>query len=130
MDGVSGVGVSFGADRIYDVLNQLNLFSEIKVSSTKILLANFGEKEITYILKVAELLRRMGISTEIYPDSAKLKKQLSYADAKKIQFIIMAGENEISNNQVTVKNMTSGEQNLFSIDGLPDFIRNNASLLQ
>ncbi len=110
MDGVSGVGISFGADRIYDVLNQLNLFSEVKVSSTEVLIVNFGDNETKYALKILNQLRTLGIRTELFPDTSKLKKQFSYADSKKIPFIFMAGENEIANNSLTIKIMSSGEQ--------------------
>jgi len=122
MDGVSGVGISFGADRIFDVLNNLNLFDDIRVSSTEVLLVNFGEKETDYIIPVAERLRAIGISAELYPDAAKLKKQFSYADAKKIPVIIMAGEDEINANVVTFKNMTSGEQTKIALENLEEFV--------
>ncbi len=122
MDGVSGVGISFGADRIYDVLNNLNLFDDIRVSSTEVLLVNFGEKETEYIIPVAERLRAIGISAELYPDAAKLKKQFSYADAKKIPVIIMAGEDEINANVLTFKNMTSGEQTKIALENLEEFV--------
>lgn len=121
MDGVSGVGISFGADRIYDVLNNLNLFDDIRVSSTEVLLVNFGEKETDYIIPVAERLRAIGISAELYPDAAKLKKQFSYADAKKIPVIIMAGEDEINANILTFKNMSSGEQTKIALENLEAF---------
>jgi histidyl-tRNA synthetase len=122
MEGVSGVGISFGADRIYDVLNQLNLFNEIKVSSTEVLLVNFGEKEAAYVMPVAEMLRSQGISVEMYPDSAKMKKQMSYADAKKIPWIIIAGEEEINKDSFTFKNMSTGEQTAVSKNGLESFV--------
>lgn len=122
MDGVSGVGISFGADRIFDVLNNLNLFDDIRVSSTEVLLVNFGEKETEYIIPVAERLRAIGISAELYPDAAKLKKQFSYADAKKIPVIIMAGEDEINANVLTFKNMTSGEQTKIALENLEEFV--------
>ncbi len=121
MEGVSGVGISFGADRIYDVLNNLNLFDDIRVSSTEVLLVNFGEKETEYIIPVAERLRTIGVSAELYPDSAKLKKQFSYADAKKIPVIIMAGEDEINANVLTFKNMTTGEQTKIPLENLETF---------
>jgi histidyl-tRNA synthetase len=110
MSGVSGVGVSFGADRIYDVMNQLNLFEGQKVPATKVLVLNFGPAETAYALKIIEELRAHGISSELYPDNVKLKKQMSYADQKKISFIIIAGEQEIRNNEVQIKNMISGVQ--------------------
>jgi len=124
MDGVSGVGISFGADRIYDVLNQLNLFSEIKVSSSEVLILNFGVKETMYALKALDLLRSLNVSAELYPDAVKLKKQMSYADAKKIPYIIIAGEDEIIKNSITVKNMSSGEQKTMLLSDLDSFVHN------
>jgi histidyl-tRNA synthetase len=124
MEGVSGVGISFGADRIYDVLNQLNLFSDIKVSSTKVLLVNFGDKETQYALKILNLLRSLDVSTELFPDAVKLKKQMSYADSKKIPYIIIAGEDEIDNNNITIKIMSSGEQKKMSLKDLNSFVKN------
>ena len=121
MEGVSGVGVSFGADRIYDVLNQKGLFNEITMSSTEALIVNFGEKETGYALKIAGLLRRNNIMTEIYPDPVKLKKQLSYADSRKIPYIIMAGEDEIKNNSVTVKVMATGDQQTVALSDIGSY---------
>jgi histidyl-tRNA synthetase len=128
MEGVSGVGISFGADRIYDVINQLNLFSDIKVSSTEVLLVNFGEKETEYALKIVDLLRSLGVSTELYPDSVKLKKQISYADSKKIPYIIIAGEDEIENNRITIKIMSSGKQKNMPLKDLTSFVKNEIRL--
>jgi histidyl-tRNA synthetase len=110
MEGVSGVGISFGADRIYDVLNQLNLFQDLKVSSTDVLLLNFGEDEAQYALKILDQLRRHKVSAELYPDAVKLKKQMSYADSKRIPYIIIAGDDEIKNNRAILKVMATGEQ--------------------
>jgi histidyl-tRNA synthetase len=124
MDGVSGVGISFGADRIYDVLNQLNLFNEIRVSSTEVLVVNFGEKEAVYARKIFELLHSMNVSSELYPDSVKLKKQISYGDSKRIPYIIIAGEDEINNKSVTIKIMSSGEQKTIPLKELPIFVNN------
>ena len=124
MEGVSGVGISFGADRIYDVMNQLNLFDDLKGSSTDVLIVNFGEDETKYSLKILDKLHEMGVKTELFPDPAKLKKQLSYADSKKIPFILMAGENEINNNCIKVKNMSSGEQKEISMKVLKKFVEN------
>jgi histidyl-tRNA synthetase len=107
---ISGVGISFGADRIYDVMEQLGLFPETLVSSTKALFVNFGAKEEAWILPFVARLRHAGISVEMYPEAAKMKKQLSYADAKKIPFVVLAGEEEMNNNQFTIKEMESGEQ--------------------
>ena len=110
MEGVSGVGVSFGADRIYDVLNTLDLFEETAFSSTTVLVLNFGEAETDYALKILADLRSMGVNSELYPDPVKLKKQMSYADAKNIPFIIIAGADEIKGDSVNIKNMATGEQ--------------------
>ncbi len=111
MPGVSGVGISFGADRIYDVLLALNRFPEHDISKTQVLLVNFGEKEELFCLKLAVQLREAGISTEIYPDRGKLKKQMKYADQKQIPYVVLAGEDEIASGHLTVKNMKTGGQN-------------------
>ncbi len=123
MAGISGVGVSFGADRIYDVLNQLNLFDENKVNTTEVLILNFGEKETKQALKILHRLRRLNVSAELYPDAVKLKKQMLYADLKKIPYIIMSGEEEIRNNEVKVKNMSTGEQMGISLEKLDEYVR-------
>ena len=123
MDGVSGVGVSFGADRIYDVLKQLNLFDDNKVSTTEFLILNFGADETKQGLKILDQLRRMDVSAEIYPDSVKLKKQMSYADLKKIPYIIIAGDEEIKNNKVKIKKMATGEQKEVLIKELEFFVK-------
>jgi len=107
---ISGVGISFGADRIYDVMEQLSLFPETLASSVKALFVNFGEKEEAWSLPFVAKLRDAGISIEMYPEAAKMKKQLGYADAKKIPFVVLAGEEEMNNNQFTLKKMESGEQ--------------------
>jgi histidyl-tRNA synthetase len=122
MEGVSGVGISFGADRIYDVLNQLDLFNDLKGSSTEVLIVNFGENETKYALKILDQLRGMEVKSELFPDAAKLKKQLSYADSKKIPYIIIAGEEEISKNTITIKIMSSGEQKSMPLDKLSSFV--------
>jgi histidyl-tRNA synthetase len=123
MEGVSGVGISFGADRIYDVLNSLNLFSEIKVSSTEALLVNFGEKETQFALKILDVLHGLGIRAELFPDAVKLKKQMSYADSKKIPYILIAGEEEIKNNEITIKIMSTGEQKKIPLNDLDAFVK-------
>jgi histidyl-tRNA synthetase len=124
LPGVSGIGVSFGADRIYDVMDQLNLFEKSNSSSTEVLLLNFGEAETEYGLKVLRILRNMNIRAELYPDQISLKKQMSYANSKKIPFILMAGENEINNNCIKVKNMSSSEQKAISMKELKKFVEN------
>jgi histidyl-tRNA synthetase len=124
MEGVSGVGISFGADRIYDVLNQLNLFNEIVVVSTEVLVVNFGEKEILYAHKILDLLHDLNVRCELYPDTVKLKKQMSYADSKKIPYIIIAGEDEIKNDSLIIKKMSSGEQKSIPLIDLELFVKN------
>ena len=114
MPGLSGVGISFGADRIYDVLNALDLYPKEAVNGTKVLFINFGEKETAYCLPIVGQCREAGIATEMFPDKVKMKKQMSYANAKNIPFVVLAGDNEIAENKVTVKNMETGEQSLVS----------------
>lgn len=118
LPGVSGVGISFGADRIYDVLLALNLFRENEVSNTRVLFVNFGEKEEKYCLLLASQLRKSGVVTELYPDQGKMKKQLSYANQKQIPLVVLAGEDEISSGKLTVKNMKSGEQTTMTLEEL------------
>jgi histidyl-tRNA synthetase len=114
LPGVSGVGISFGADRIFDVLNQLNLYPAESVYRTQILFVNFGAKEEMYLFPIVRQLRDKGVRSEIYPESAKMNKQMSYANAKQIPYVAIAGENEISEGKVTLKNMTTGEQQLLT----------------
>ena len=116
MEGVSGVGISFGADRIYDVLNQLDLYPETSVEQTKILFVSFGEKELMYSLPWLKKLREEGVNVEIFPEPAKMKKQMSYADNKKIPFVAIVGETEMNEGKVMLKNMKTGEQALVSLD--------------
>ena len=116
MPGLSGVGISFGADRIYDVLNQLDLYPADLLSGAKLLFLNMGKAESAAAMKMLAKARQAGISAEIYPDSAKMKKQMSYADAKKIPFVAIIGESEMAEGKLTLKNMTSGEQSLVTID--------------
>ena len=115
---VSGVGISFGADRIYDVLTELNLFPKTLQSITQILFAAFGDAELTYALKWAKELRQAGKAVEVYPEPAKMKKQMSYADAKQIPFVAIVGGDEIAQNKVMLKNMTTGEQKLVTLEEL------------
>ncbi|MEE1236186.1 MAG: histidine--tRNA ligase, partial [Bacteroidaceae bacterium] len=112
MPGISGVGISFGADRIYDVLNQLELYPEEVTTATQILFINFGEKETEYCLPILSDLRAAGIRAEIYPDAVKMKKQMQYANVKAVPFVALVGENEMSAGMVTLKNMTTGEQQM------------------
>jgi len=118
MDGVSGVGISFGADRIYDVLLQLNAFPASTEENTRLLILNFGEKEQCFCLPLLKAVREAGINAEIYPEAAKIKKQMSYADSKGIPFVAIVGENELNANAVTLKNMQSGEQTLVPVEEL------------
>lgn len=118
MPGLSGVGISFGADRIYDVLNELDLYPKEAVNSTQLLFINFGEKETAYCLPSVTKARKAGIRTEMYPDSAKMKKQMGYANAKNIPFVALAGENEINEGKLTLKNMATGEQTMVTPDEL------------
>ncbi len=118
MEGVSGVGISFGADRIYDVLNQLDLYPSEDLEKTRVLFLNFGEKEFLYCLPLLKKMRDSGINAEIYPDVVKLKKQMSYADAKGIKYVIIAGETEVSENAVTIKNMLTGNQEKVTLEDL------------
>lgn len=112
MPGLSGVGISFGADRIYDVLNTLDLYPKEAMSATQLLFINFGDKETAYCLPIAAAARKAGIRTEMYPDKAKMKKQMAYANAKGIAYVALAGDNEIAEGKVTLKNMATGEQKL------------------
>jgi len=128
MEGVSGVGVSFGADRIYDVMNQLNLFSKQRRYLTQVLILNFGNEEIRFALKMQDLLGDTGIKTEIFPDALKLKRQLSYADARQIPYIVIAGEEEVRYNQVTLKIMSTGEQRKMAPDDLLLFLKSELNL--
>ena len=123
LTGVSGVGISFGADRIFDVLNALDLYPKEAVASTQLLFVNFGEKELAYCLPIVAKARQAGIRTEIYPDSAKMKKQMSYANAKAIQFVAIVGENEMAEGKVTLKNMMTGEQSLVTADELVSVVK-------
>lgn len=116
MPGLSGVGISFGADRIYDVLNALDLYPKEATTATQLLFINFGEKETAYCLPLAAAARKAGIRTEVYPDKAKMKKQMSYANAKGIAFVALAGDDEIAQSKVTLKNMATGEQKLVSAE--------------
>ena len=118
MPGISGVGISFGVDRIFDVLNALDAYPKESMNGTQLLFINFGEKETAYCMPIAAKAREAGIRTEIYPDSVKMKKQMSYANAKQIPFVALAGENEISEGKVTLKNMLTGEQMLVTTDQL------------
>ncbi len=118
MPGLSGVGISFGVDRIYDVLNALDLYPKDSVTTTQLLFINFGERETAYCLPIINKVRAKGIRSEIYPDASKMKKQMSYANAKQIPFVALAGESEINEGKVTLKNMETGEQQMVTPDEL------------
>lgn len=118
MPGLSGVGISFGADRIYDVLNTLDLYPQNAIQATQVLFINFGEAEADYCLPIAGQIRAAGISVELYPDCVKMKKQMAYANAKGIPFVVLAGESEINQGKVTLKNMLTGDQQLVSTEEL------------
>lgn len=115
-EGLSGVGISFGADRIYDCLEQLNLFPEELSSQTDVLFVNFGEKESLFAQKTARTLREKGVKAEVYPDNAKLKKQMNYANDRHIRFVVLAGEEEIRQNEVSLKDMLTGEQQSIPVE--------------
>jgi histidyl-tRNA synthetase len=118
MPGLSGVGISFGADRIYDVLNQLDLYPETVTTQTQLLFINFGEREAAYCLPILAKARQAGIRCEIYPDQVKMKKQMQYANAKQIPFVALVGENEMNEGKVTLKNMETGEQQMLTPEEL------------
>ena len=118
MPGLSGVGISFGADRIYDVLNQLDLYPRDSVTTTQLLFINFGQQETAYCLPILNKVRARGIRAEIYPDAAKMKKQMGYANAKQIPYVALAGENEVREGKITLKNMETGQQQLLTPDEL------------
>ena len=118
MKNMSGVGISFGADRIFDVMNQLNLFPQDTTTTTRILFVNFGKREEAFCLSILKILRGQGINAEIYPDTAKMKKQMTYADKKRIPDVALIGENEMTNHTVTLKNMVTGEQESVEINHL------------
>lgn len=121
---VSGVGISFGADRIYDVLEQLDAFPAESQISTQVLFVNFGEDEIAACLPIAVILREVGILTEIYPDSVKIKKQMSYANSNSIPFVILAGKDELSAGNLTIKDMNEGSQESVSILAISSYLKN------
>lgn len=123
MSGLSGVGISFGADRIYDVLNQLNLYPEEISNTVKVIFVNFGQAEAVQSAKYIAQLRQQGISAELYPDSTKMKKQMNYANDNKIPFVAIIGETELQDGTIAVKNMNSGEQKTMSINELIDALK-------
>ncbi len=116
LPGLSGVGISFGADRIYDVLTQLELYPAETLSGARILFINFGTVEAAYCLQLASQLRKAGIPVEVYPDAVKMKKQMNYANTQQVPFVALVGESEMNEGKVTLKNMQTGEQQLLTID--------------
>ena len=126
MPGLSGVGISFGVDRIYDVLNALDLYPKDSLTTSQLLFINFGEQETAYCLPIVAKAREAGIRTELYPDASKMKKQMSYANAKQIPFVALAGESEMAAGKVTLKNMTTGEQLLVTPEELINIISGKA----
>ena len=123
LPGLSGVGISFGADRIYDVLNQLELYPATTAASVDLLFINFGEAEAAHCLKLARATREAGIATEVFPDAAKMKKQMNYANARQIPFVALVGESEMEQNLIALKNMTTGEQQQVSLEQLVQLIQ-------
>ncbi len=123
MPGLSGVGISFGADRIYDVLNQLDLYPENAIQSVQVLFINFGQAEAAYCLQTATKLRRAGIRAEVYPDSAKMKKQMSYANAIGVPYVALIGESEMQSGLISLKDMTTGTQTQVSADQLISLLK-------
>ncbi len=123
LPGVSGVGISFGVDRIFDVLNALNAYPTDAVGTTQVLFINFGDCEMAYCLPVLKRLREAGVRSELYPDAAKMKKQMSFANAKQIPFVALAGENEMNAGKFTLKNMATGEQMLVDADELINIVK-------
>jgi histidyl-tRNA synthetase len=120
---VSGVGFSFGVDRIYDVMEELQLFPTDQQTTTKVLIATFDEDAEKFALKLLQQLRQAGINSELYPESSKIKKQMSYADSKNIPFVVLIGSEEVSTQLLTLKNMTTGEQQKMTIDQVIDFLK-------
>jgi histidyl-tRNA synthetase len=123
MPDLSGVGISFGADRIFDVMEQLNIFPTTNQQSVRLLFINFGKNEEKYCLPILAEIRKMGFNAEIYPENDKMKKQMSYADKRNIEFVALAGENEIAQHKITLKNMKTGEQSTIDIPQLIDFLK-------
>ena len=123
MPGLSGVGISFGADRIFDVLNALELYPDDAVNGTQLLFINFGDAEVDYCLPLVAAARNAGIRTELFPDAAKMKKQMAYANAKGIRFVALAGDNEIAEGKVTLRDMATGDQRLVDCEELVSQIK-------
>ena len=123
LDDISGVGISFGADRIYDVMEELKLFPIDAEIACEVLFINFGEKESAYCLPILKTWRENGIASELYPEAAKMKKQMLYADRKKVKYVILAGEDEINSSMLSVKNMITGEQKKIEKDRIVEMVK-------
>ena len=123
LEGISGVGISFGADRIYDVLLALDLFPDDTASATRVLFANFGTAEAAASMKLVKELRAQGIAAEVYPDAAKMKKQISFANAVKVPYFAIIGESELAEGTVTIKNMAEGTQETVPFDGIASALK-------
>ncbi len=123
MPGVSGVGISFGADRIYDVLNTLDLYPSSLLSGSKVLFLNLGSNEAVASMQMMKKLRAEGVSAELYPDAVKMKKQMSYADSRSIPFVAIVGESEMAENKMTLKNMMTGEQTLTTVENALELLK-------
>lgn len=123
MPGLSGVGISFGADRIYDVLNQLDLYPAEISAAVKVLFINFGEKEARRAEQIVSMLRRAGISAQLYPDASKMKKQMNFANAEGVPYVAIIGENELSDGTVALKDMATGEQKSFTPEELVETLK-------
>ncbi len=124
LKGLSGIGISFGLDRIYLVLEELNLLKKVEIPKPRVLFLNFGDKEAAYCMESIKLLRNNQIATELYPEAAKIKKQMNYADKRGIPFVVMAGEEEMQHAKFTIKNMISGEQGLYDVNQLLSVLKN------
>ena len=123
LKGLTGVGVSFGADRIYDVLQELNLFPEFAAAGTRVLISNFDKDAERYALPILQRLRMADVAAELYPSSAKLKKQMSYADDKHIPYVILIGSDEMQSGLLTLKNMKSGEQQKLTVEAIVELLK-------
>lgn len=123
MPDVSGVGISFGAERIFDVMSELDLFPKSNLDTTKVLFLNFGDNEVKYSLPLINNLRKSNINTELYPDNNKVRKQMDYANKRNIPYVVIIGEDEVKNNKASVKNMTTGEQNIVDKDDIINYIK-------
>ena len=123
LPGLSGVGISFGADRIYDVLGQLDLYPAAMQGDVRVLFINFGPAEAACCLRMAAEVRRAGVAAEVYPDSVKMKKQMNYANARQVPFVALVGETEMNEGRVTLKDMTTGEQRSLTVEEVIEAVK-------